>query len=349
MKILVWTGVKVGDGSFHYRINAPLSEARFQGLVEWSFSEHLDERLIEGIDVLVVQRLLTPHHIEAIEMIRENWPRITIVSEYDDDMLSTRPDNPAFHQGQEDPAAAYAYYQQEVVPALRRGLDVVDRITVSTPTLQARLQAETSTPVDCLPNTVDPVLFDVPAPRRGEGEQLRVGWAGSATHDIDWRNAATGVRKGLARGRAHLTLMGADYRFMLGVKDASFVGWAHAMDEYYLQLTTWHVALAPLADDRFNRAKSPVKALEAGALGLPIVASHAGPYPDLVIDGETGFLCRSSADWERALRTLAFDEDARVAMGERAREHVRFFNTVDWAPRWVESYRKAMAANLAAV
>ena len=349
MKILVWTGVKVGDGSFHYRINAPLSEARFQGLVEWSFSEHLDEKLIEGIDVLVVQRMLTPHHVEAIEMIRENWPRITIVSEYDDDMLSTRPDNPAFHQGQTDPAAAYAYYQREVIPALRRGLDVVDRVTVSTPVLQARLQAETSTPVDCLPNTVDPVLFEVPAPRRADGEQLRVGWAGSATHDVDWRDAATGVRKGLARGRAHLAMMGADYRFMLGVKDASFVPWAHAMDEYYLQLTTWHVALAPLADDPFNRSKSAVKALEAGALGLPIVASHAGPYPDLVVDGETGFLCRSNADWERALRVLAFDEDARVAMGAKAREHVRSLNTADWAPRWVESYRQAMATNLAAV
>lgn len=350
MKIFVWTSGKHGDGSFHYRINAPMCEASFQGLAEWSYGSEISARLLADVDVLVVHRLLEPHQVEVIEAVRKHLPRIAIVSEYDDDMFSTRPDNPAFRQAADkDSAELYAFYHEELVPAMRRGLDLSDRITVSTPALRARLEEETSQPVDCLPNAVDPVLFEVPAPRRAEGEQLRVGWAGSATHDVDWRDAATGVRKGLARGRAHLVLMGADYRFLLGVKDASFVPWARAMDEYYLQLTTWHVALAPLIDDRFNRSKSPIKALEAGALGLPIVASHAGPYPDLVVDGETGFLCRSNADWERALRILAFDEDARFEMGARARNHVRSLNTAEWAPRWIESFRRARDARLAAV
>jgi glycosyltransferase involved in cell wall biosynthesis len=232
---------------------------------------------------------------------------------------------------------------------MRRGLAAADRITVSTPALRARIAEETTTPIECLPNTVDPVLFEVPASQRAAGDQLRVGWAGSPTHDVDWRDAATGVRKGLARARAHLVMMGADYRSLLGVKDASFVPWARAMDEYYLQLTTWHVALAPLIDDPFNRSKSPIKALEAGALGLPIVASHAGPYPDLVVDGETGFLCRSNTDWERALRILAFDEDARFEMGAKARQHVRSLNTAEWAPRWIESFARARDERLAAV
>jgi glycosyltransferase involved in cell wall biosynthesis len=157
------------------------------------------------------------------------------------------------------------------------------------------------------------------------------------------------VRYGLAKTDAHLVLMGADYRGLVGYRDAEYLPWAGSMDEYYLPMTTWHVALAPLVDDEFNRSKSPLKALEAAAFGIPVVAGDAGPYRDFVVHGETGFLCRTDADWMKAIRTLGQDEELRREMGRRAREVARGFTTQAWASRWVGAYREAQAQSSLAV
>lgn len=341
MKVFVFTGSKIGDGSFHYRILAPLTAAQTQGIIDWSYGDTIGPGMLDDVDVLVFHRLMAPEHVEFVERIRRERPDMTIIAEYDDDLFHTRPDNPIFTRP--DSTLDHADYQATLVPSLRRGLGLVDRVIVSTSYLERRLGEETSTPISCLPNTIDEVLLEVPQRHRLPGEQLRVGWAGSPTHAADWRLHANGVRKAVTRAKASLTLMGADYRALVGVKDSAYVPWTNAIDQYFLQLSTWHIALAPLIDDPFNRSKSPIKVLEAGALAIPIVASEAGPYPDLVVDGETGFLCRTNADWERALRTLAFDEDARIEMGANARRQVSAYTVQEWAPLWVKTYADAIA------
>ena len=76
--------------------------------------------------------------------------------------------------------------------------------------------------------------------------------------------------------------------------------------DIYLQPSLWQEA-APLA------------ILEAMSLGLPVVASHIGGIPELVRDGNTGFLVTpgdSNALAERIL-TLAENENLRRGMGLR--------------------------------
>lgn len=61
--------------------------------------------------------------------------------------------------------------------------------------------------------------------------------------------------------------------------------------------------------------------MEAASLGLPVVVSRTGGLPELVKDGETGFICEK-ADLEgymAAFRRLAEDADLRTAMGTRAK------------------------------
>jgi glycosyltransferase involved in cell wall biosynthesis len=64
--------------------------------------------------------------------------------------------------------------------------------------------------------------------------------------------------------------------------------------------------------------------LEAMSCGLPVVASDVGGIPELVADGETGFLVRPGDEEtlaERLLWVLRHREEA-VAMGSKGREQV---------------------------
>jgi glycosyltransferase involved in cell wall biosynthesis/SAM-dependent methyltransferase len=68
----------------------------------------------------------------------------------------------------------------------------------------------------------------------------------------------------------------------------------------------------------------PLVVLEAQALGKPVVASAVGSLPEMVIDGETGYLCppgnvQAFCD---AIEKLAGSEALRRDFGERARKFV---------------------------
>jgi glycosyltransferase involved in cell wall biosynthesis len=90
----------------------------------------------------------------------------------------------------------------------------------------------------------------------------------------------------------------------------------------------------------------PITLLEAMAARLPIVASPVGGIPDLVCDGENGFLVpvRDPAALAHALRVLAEDPALRRRMGEasRARYERGFSVEVAW-PRLERLYHSLIA------
>ena len=65
--------------------------------------------------------------------------------------------------------------------------------------------------------------------------------------------------------------------------------------------------------------------LESQSCGLPVVAFHNGGIPEVVVDGETGFLTPvfASASFEAAIRKLVLNKDLRRVMGQKAALHVR--------------------------
>jgi glycosyltransferase involved in cell wall biosynthesis len=70
----------------------------------------------------------------------------------------------------------------------------------------------------------------------------------------------------------------------------------------------------------------PMVLLEAGAAGLPIVATRVGGNQEAVHEGVSGFLVPPSDDQALAaamLRLMALPEAERRAMGARGQEHVR--------------------------
>jgi hypothetical protein len=71
-----------------------------------------------------------------------------------------------------------------------------------------------------------------------------------------------------------------------------------------------------LLDNKFNRLKSNLKALEAGAKNIPIMTYNRAPYDDIPTIFQVD-------NWERDIKRMAFSKQMREDFGNRNGEYVR--------------------------
>jgi SAM-dependent methyltransferase len=92
-------------------------------------------------------------------------------------------------------------------------------------------------------------------------------------------------------------------------------------DTYLALLGQCEISLMPLEDTPFNRAKSDLKFIEAGACRVASLASHV-VYGDSIEEGRTGLLFHNAGELrDRLLRLVAMPELAR-GLGDGARHYV---------------------------
>ena len=84
------------------------------------------------------------------------------------------------------------------------------------------------------------------------------------------------------------------------------------------------VAVAPLVDHPFNRAKSALKVLEYGMLGLPVVCSDLEPYRAAPVTR----VADAAEAWIAALRALAQDPPRARREGTSLRDWVLAHHTL---------------------
>ena len=80
--------------------------------------------------------------------------------------------------------------------------------------------------------------------------------------------------------------------------------------------------------------------LEAGALGIPVVAARVGGVPEAVRDGETGFLVPKGdpAALAQRIKELLREPDLRKKMGEKGRGFAKNFDVDPITAQYVELY-----------
>jgi glycosyltransferase involved in cell wall biosynthesis len=158
-------------------------------------------------------------------------------------------------------------------------------------------------------------------------ERIVIGYgSGTATHDVDFLEASPALIDVLGRfSQIELWLAGplalpAEFaqfgervrRYPLG----DWRGW-------FELLAQMDIAIAPLERENvFCRAKSEVKFIEAGALGVPLVASSIDSYERAIGDGESGFLAATNDDWLKKFCALIDDAKLREMIGTNARRTV---------------------------
>ena len=96
----------------------------------------------------------------------------------------------------------------------------------------------------------------------------------------------------------------------------SFVG--------YIEDAAMAAAAADIAVLSSSNEGTPVSLIEAGAAGVPAVATAVGGVPDVVVDRETGLLVKRDDEdaLADAVGRLAQDPELRVRLGTNARRHV---------------------------
>lgn len=178
---------------------------------------------------------------------------------------------------------------------------------------------------------VDPARF---APSRSERGPLAIGCIGTL-------HAVKGQRF-LLDACAELSSLGIDWRCHLigdgpdrrdlesraraaGIADRVVFHGSCAREAVLAQLAQLDVVVAPSVPTADGRREGiPVALMEAGACGLPLVASRLSGIPELIVHEETGLLVepRDSSGLARALARLAADPDLRKRLGEAVRARV---------------------------
>jgi glycosyltransferase involved in cell wall biosynthesis len=123
------------------------------------------------------------------------------------------------------------------------------------------------------------------------------------------------------------------------IRDTLFLGYQEDVAPFY---SAFDALVLPSSNEG-----TPVSAIEALAAGRPVVATRVGGIPDVVRNGEDGFLVETGDTVELAARLaqLARDPELRDRMGQQGRERVLPRYAVDRLVDDVDRlYRSLLAA-----
>jgi glycosyltransferase involved in cell wall biosynthesis len=163
--------------------------------------------------------------------------------------------------------------------------------------------------------------------KKHAGSEVRIGYfSGTPSHNKDFSTVTEALIKVLRTNpETRLYLAGPlDMDHALNEFSSHIVTLPFTpRDKYYENIFSVDINLAPLVpDDPFCEAKSEIKFIEAGIVGVPTVAVKNQTYSEAITDGVDGFLAGSTEEWVEKITTLVKDPSLRRQMGERAREKV---------------------------
>ena len=280
-------------------------------------------------DVIVMQRVSMSHLVEAIPFIRARG--VAVVVDMDDDLTRIDPSNPAFyamHPRTGHPMHTWRNAHQACLNATL--------VTVSTPAL-LEVYAPHGRGV-VLPNRVPSRYLGIPHP-----DSPVIGWPGSVhSHPLDLQEVGPAVARLLREGRTYRGVGPAKgLREGLGLEVDPDTSGAVDIEDYPYELTTIGVGLAPLADTRFNAAKSWLKPLELSALGVPWVASPRVEYRRFHEAHKVGLLAERPKDWYQQVKKLTGNEALRVEQSAAGRAAAAANTLEAHAWRWWEAWSAA--------
>lgn len=324
---LIWPAEILKQQGYDIEIVEPGGDSGLRGVM-------LDGRLVDAnvefdADIFVFQRPAHRVLVELIQTLRRKGK--TVVVDMDDDLSCIHPKNAAFQ------LLHPKYSPQSNWNHVRDGCNAASLVTVSTPELLKRYGGVSNARM--LRNCVPRQFLSIERPNDLEPSW---GWAGALHSHPDDLPMIGGAVQMLHR----------DHRFMivgytdgtgkaLGIGDdppgtgrVEFEHWATA-------LTNLRVGVAPLADTRFNRAKSWLKPLEYAAVGVPWVGSDRGEYGELQRLGGGFVVDDRTRNWVRVIRNLMTNDSLWQEASEQVRSVAAQFTVEDHAWRWLETWEAA--------
>ncbi|MFM2167466.1 MAG: hypothetical protein RIS79_1837 [Verrucomicrobiota bacterium] len=193
--------------------------------------------------------------------------------------------------------------------------------------------------VEVLPMTLPAADWNAARPVEGP---VVLGWAGAPGNHFQLRSIEAALRD-VKQAMPEVVI-----RIFSGVRpeldvEIDFVPFDPARQIEVLH--SFSIGLLPLPDTPFNHGKSPIKALQYMAAGIPCVASALSGTVEMLGQDEGGLYAADLNEWTRHLLALARDRERRLEMGRSSRERFESrFTSEAAARRWAELLRQAAFA-----
>lgn len=259
-------------GVSYHRLIKPYEALQKQGVHNVKF---INKFQMEPCDYLVFNRVAagTPkEHFEIIDRAKNNGTKIVL----DLDDYWSLPKDHHLHD---------YYVRNRMYEIMQETIKLADIVTCTNNDLASKVKHDV---IHILPNNID--VKELQWKRKSKPWQNMFGWVASAAHMSDTAPIAAMAKaklQGIIR-RANLAFCGyneksEECRYFFQVMSANgnhevYLSPFLPIDKYAENYDEIDVALAPLQDNTFNRCKSDLKIVEAGAKCKPIIVSDFGPY-----------------------------------------------------------------------
>lgn len=249
------------EASGHQRLTTALGAMRDAGLVDGVVSQrarHYGEVARFNPDSLIIQRQIVPFMEEWLQRTKKITSVMTVFDL--DDYLPALPAN----------APARETYPQDILGALRTTVAQVDRLVVASDVM-AESCVGMHKDIRVLPTWLAPSEWAGLSSLRDTGKKPRIGWIGDASNIADLEIIYKLIGQFADRvewifyGYCPPSLRPAVTEYHAAVNPVAF--------PRKLASLNLDLALLPLTDTPWNRNISPVKLLELGACGVPVICS----------------------------------------------------------------------------
>ena len=262
-----------------------------------------DKTLMEitkGADVIICNSLYSEDELLKILNLRR-WSGAKLVFDIDDDLYAVATDNPA-HKN-----------VPHLIRTFEKCLSIADGVTVSTPALK-ELYKSLNPNIYVNPNGQNIQFWSkIKSPKQHKG--IRIGWRGAQGHGGDIALVKPALDELKKKYDITFCTLGVEPKFKPD-EHWKFVG---TLDfPKTLAKMDLDIAVVPLIDKRYNRAKSNIAVCEFSMLKIPCVASPVENQKDM-----GGVLyAKNNYEWYEQLERLIKDKALRKQKGKEAYDFV---------------------------
>jgi glycosyltransferase involved in cell wall biosynthesis len=252
--------------------------------------------------------------------LRDTFPSKVILTECDDNVISTPEWNPAYK---------FFTPEAEIREITLNQFKESDGLIVSTPYLK-EIYTEFNSSINVIPNCIDFKIWDKLEGRKRKG--IRIGWGGGANHEEDLRIMEEVISPVIAANKdVKFVFVHGCPHYLRKIKGVEYISKWVPVDKWpkYLASQDFDIGIAPLVDNAFNRSKSNLKWLEYSALKIPTVASNVGHFKETINTSDDGMLVNNKEEWISTLNFLIRNKNERKLMGKNAYARIRENFNVD--------------------
>lgn len=254
------------DATSYYRGMRPLGQLKRNSTnIQLAFASSMDWSVMSMVDGFFMQRPFNAQHLQAAKMATR-W-KVPIWVDYDDDLFSVTPDNPAYK----------LYGRPEIQKNIAEICAMAKVVTVSTSALKQAM-APLNDNISVISNGYDlEFLGEIPLLR--EEQNPLILWRGSETHQRDLMVHAEEIIEA-ARRHPNYTWHFQGYApWMITEqmpKDKVVVAPAIPIEDYFelIKEVKPKIVITPLANNRFNQSKSNIAWIEATHAGAVCLAPN---------------------------------------------------------------------------